>query len=136
MKVEHALSTLDSAAYLAAKMTDMGHEVLYFENTEGGHGAGVTPEQRARMYALTYGYLWKMLGEDAPPRTDRRREVRDAGVAGRRGIPRDRRGASPDGSGTPGALPCWRGTTPYGAARRPTREAGCAHPWQAGSRRR
>lgn len=49
------------ARKMAAKMTDMGHDVLYFENTEGGHGAGVTPEQQARMYALTYAYLWTQL---------------------------------------------------------------------------
>lgn len=53
------------ARKMAAKMTDMGHDVLYFENTEGGHGAGVTPAQRARMYALIYAYLWTQLG-DAP----------------------------------------------------------------------
>ena len=51
------------ARKMAAKMTDMGHEVLYFENTEGGHGAGVTPAQRAKMYALVYAYLWTQLGE-------------------------------------------------------------------------
>ncbi|HSR42400.1 MAG TPA: prolyl oligopeptidase family serine peptidase, partial [Longimicrobiales bacterium] len=54
------------ARKMAAKMTDMGHDVLYYENTEGGHGAGVTPEQRARMFALTYSYLWRMLGEERP----------------------------------------------------------------------
>ncbi len=52
------------ARKMAAKMTDMGHDVLYYENTEGGHGAGVTPEQRARMYALRYTYLHMMLGPD------------------------------------------------------------------------
>lgn len=51
------------ARKMAAKMTDMGHDVLYFENTEGGHGAGVTPAQRAKMYALVYAYLWTQLGE-------------------------------------------------------------------------
>ena len=45
------------ARKMAALMSDMGHPVLYYENTEGGHGAGVTPEQRARMYAITYTYL-------------------------------------------------------------------------------
>ncbi len=51
------------ARKMAAKMTEMGHDVLYFENTEGGHGAGVTPAQRAKMYALVYAYLWTQLGE-------------------------------------------------------------------------
>ena len=39
----------------------MGHSVLYYENTEGGHGAGVTPEQRARMYAIIHTYLIERL---------------------------------------------------------------------------
>ena len=52
------------ARKMAAKMRSQGHEVYYFENTEGGHGAGVTPEQRARMLALEYAYLWSQLGGD------------------------------------------------------------------------
>jgi prolyl oligopeptidase len=51
------------ARKMAALMEDMGHELYYFENTEGGHGAGVTSEQRARMHALTYTYLWERLGQ-------------------------------------------------------------------------
>ena len=50
------------ARKMAAKMEGLGHPFLYFENTEGGHGAGVTSEQRAKMYALTYAYLWEQLG--------------------------------------------------------------------------
>ncbi|NNF56966.1 MAG: S9 family peptidase [Rhodothermaceae bacterium] len=49
------------ARKMAAKMEAMGHAVYYFENTEGGHGAGVTPEQRATMTAAIYTYLWKQL---------------------------------------------------------------------------
>ena len=45
------------ARKMAAKMAAMGHPIFYYENMEGGHGSGVTPEQRARMYALTYAYL-------------------------------------------------------------------------------
>lgn len=52
------------ARKMAAKMEDMGHPVFYFENTEGGHGAGVTNEQRALMSAITYSYLWKELAPD------------------------------------------------------------------------
>lgn len=55
------------ARKMAAKMTDMGHPVYYFENTEGGHGSGVTPEQQARMWALTYSYLWTLLGDASKP---------------------------------------------------------------------
>jgi prolyl oligopeptidase len=50
------------ARKMAARMLSQGHEVLYYENTEGGHGSGVTPEQRARMIAITYTYLWSQLG--------------------------------------------------------------------------
>jgi prolyl oligopeptidase len=50
------------ARKMAALMESMGYPVLYFENTEGGHGAGVTSEQRARMQAVTFAYLWEQLG--------------------------------------------------------------------------
>ncbi len=55
------------ARKMAAKMTDQGHRIFYFENTEGGHGSGVTPEQQARMWALTYTYLWAMLEDEPRP---------------------------------------------------------------------
>lgn len=48
----------------AAKMEAYGHEIYYFENTEGGHGSGVTSEQRARTYAIVYTYLLKQLNEE------------------------------------------------------------------------
>jgi prolyl oligopeptidase len=54
------------ARKMAKKMLDQGHDILYYENTEGGHGAGVTPEQRARMYAIRYTYLHMMLGAGSP----------------------------------------------------------------------
>jgi prolyl oligopeptidase len=50
------------ARKMAAKMDSMGLPFYYFENTEGGHGAGVTNEQRAKSLALTYAYLWQQLG--------------------------------------------------------------------------
>jgi prolyl oligopeptidase len=50
------------ARKMAARMESMGLPFYYFENTEGGHGSGVTSEQRAKMTALTYAYLWEMLG--------------------------------------------------------------------------
>lgn len=49
------------ARKMAAKMEALGYPFYYFENTEGGHGAGVTNEQRAKMIALEYIYLLKML---------------------------------------------------------------------------
>ncbi|MEI6891338.1 MAG: prolyl oligopeptidase family serine peptidase [Pontiella sp.] len=49
------------ARKMAAKMESFQHPFFYFENTEGGHGSGVTPEQRAQMESLSYVYLLKML---------------------------------------------------------------------------
>jgi prolyl oligopeptidase len=46
----------------AAKMESLGYPIYYYENTEGGHGSGVTNEQRARMDAVVYTYLWQQLG--------------------------------------------------------------------------
>ena len=52
------------ARKMAAKMESFGQPFYYFENTEGSHGAGVTSDQRAQMYALTFAYLWKQLGRN------------------------------------------------------------------------
>ena len=49
------------ARKMAAKMEEQHHEFFYYENTEGGHGAGVTNEQRAFMSSLEFAYLLKML---------------------------------------------------------------------------
>ena len=49
------------ARKMFAKMKDQGHDVLYFENTEGGHGAGTTPEQQSYVNALTYAFFRKAL---------------------------------------------------------------------------
>jgi len=50
------------ARKMVMKMTDMEKPVYYYENTEGGHSAGANLNQSAYMWALTYAYLWKMLG--------------------------------------------------------------------------
>jgi prolyl oligopeptidase len=50
------------ARKMAARMESMGIPFYYFENTEGGHGSGVTNEQRAKTHAITYAYLWHQLG--------------------------------------------------------------------------
>ncbi|HEY1250902.1 MAG TPA: prolyl oligopeptidase family serine peptidase [Thermoanaerobaculia bacterium] len=44
-----------------AKLESQGHPVYYFENTEGGHGAGAVNKQTAMVTALQYTYLWMML---------------------------------------------------------------------------
>ncbi|HPN35872.1 MAG TPA: prolyl oligopeptidase family serine peptidase [bacterium] len=49
------------ARKMAAKMEAQGHPFYYFENTEGGHGSGVTNEQRAKLLTLEHVYLLKML---------------------------------------------------------------------------
>jgi prolyl oligopeptidase len=49
------------ARKMVAKMESLGHPVYYFENTEGGHGSGTVNKQRARINAMEYAYLWKML---------------------------------------------------------------------------
>lgn len=54
------------ARKLAARMESMGHSLYYFENVEGGHGSGVTPEQRAESFALTLAYLREQLVRGRP----------------------------------------------------------------------
>ena len=49
------------ARKMAAKMIDQGHEVIYYERIEGGHGSGSTNEQRAHNSALEWAYLWMKL---------------------------------------------------------------------------
>lgn len=49
------------ARKMAAKMLAANKDVMYFENTEGGHGAGSTNELAAKATALTYTFLWKAL---------------------------------------------------------------------------
>jgi prolyl oligopeptidase len=49
------------ARKIVAKMQALGKPVLYFENTEGGHGSGAVNTQTAYVTALEYAYLWKTL---------------------------------------------------------------------------
>jgi len=51
------------ARKMAALMESMGNTVYYYENIEGGHGGSSTPEQRAKILALEYSYLWSKLGK-------------------------------------------------------------------------
>ena len=50
------------ARKMVARMREQGHDVRYFENIEGGHGAAANNEQRARMWAQTFAFLWQKLG--------------------------------------------------------------------------
>jgi len=49
------------ARKMVAKMKEQGHDVLYFENIEGGHGSGTTPAQQAQFNALVYSFFRKEL---------------------------------------------------------------------------
>mgnify|MGYP006286958543 CR=1 FL=1 len=50
------------ARKMAARLAEFGHEVLYWENIEGGHSGAADSGQRAQMQALEYAFLWKQLG--------------------------------------------------------------------------
>ncbi len=54
------------ARKLAALMESQGHDLYYFENVEGGHGSGVTPEQQAETLALKVAYLRDQLARGRP----------------------------------------------------------------------
>jgi prolyl oligopeptidase len=47
---------------MAAKMEAQGHDVLYNEAAEGGHGPGATHAEAAEYWALSYTFLAKRLG--------------------------------------------------------------------------
>jgi prolyl oligopeptidase len=52
------------ARKMAARMKDQGHDVLYWENTEGGHGGAANNAQRAKMWAMSWSFLWSELSGD------------------------------------------------------------------------
>nr|MCS5571763.1 prolyl oligopeptidase family serine peptidase [Pseudomonadales bacterium] len=49
------------ARKMAARMAEMGHDFLFFENVEGGHGAAADLVQQARLQALQSVYLLQAL---------------------------------------------------------------------------
>jgi prolyl oligopeptidase len=50
------------ARKMVARMEELGHDVLYYEHIEGGHGGGSNLNQHARRIALEYVYLAEQLG--------------------------------------------------------------------------
>jgi prolyl oligopeptidase len=50
------------ARKLAAKMIEQGHDVMFYENTDGGHAAAADHRQAAEMWALSFVYLKRKLG--------------------------------------------------------------------------
>jgi len=66
-KVLFSTSTRDDRVHPAharkmyAKMKEQGHDVMYFEYLEGGHGSGSLPAQQAYTWALIYTMFWNEL---------------------------------------------------------------------------
>ena len=50
------------ARKMAARMEEQGHDVLYYENMDGGHAGAADNRQRATIDALIYTFLWNELG--------------------------------------------------------------------------
>jgi prolyl oligopeptidase len=49
------------ARKMVAKMREQGHDVLFYENVEGGHAGAADNKQVAFMSALEYTFLWREL---------------------------------------------------------------------------
>ena len=68
-KVLFTTSTRDDRVHpgharkMMALMMEQGHDVLYYENIEGGHGGAADNKQAAFMSALAYAFLWETLPE-------------------------------------------------------------------------
>jgi prolyl oligopeptidase len=68
-KVLFTTSTRDDRVHpgharkMAARMLEQGHELLYYENIEGGHGGAADNFQRADIMALEFAFLWQQLGK-------------------------------------------------------------------------
>jgi prolyl oligopeptidase len=56
------------ARKMVAKLEALGHQPLYYENIEGGHGGAADIKQRAYVNALVYTFLATRLGLTAPVR--------------------------------------------------------------------
>lgn len=50
------------ARKMVARMKEQGHDVLYYENIEGGHGGAANNKQSAYMSSLAFSFLVKELG--------------------------------------------------------------------------
>ncbi|MCO7226709.1 prolyl oligopeptidase family protein [Pleionea sp. CnH1-48] len=66
-KVLFTTSTRDDRVHpgharkMVAKMEALGHDVFYYENTEGGHGGAANQKQSAYLNAMVYTYLMDRL---------------------------------------------------------------------------
>ncbi|MFK7860223.1 MAG: prolyl oligopeptidase family protein [Granulosicoccus sp.] len=50
------------ARKMAARLEDLGHEFLYYENIDGGHSAAANLKETARRVALQFSFLMEKLG--------------------------------------------------------------------------
>jgi prolyl oligopeptidase len=50
------------ARKMMARMVEQGHDALFYENIEGGHGGAADSAQEAYLVTLTYAFLAKQLG--------------------------------------------------------------------------
>jgi prolyl oligopeptidase len=57
------------ARKMVARMKAYGHDLLYYENIEGGHGGAADNKQAAYMFAMAYAFFAKQLG--LPPTQSR-----------------------------------------------------------------
>jgi prolyl oligopeptidase len=55
------------ARKMAARMAAQGHDLLYYENIEGGHAGAADNAQLADMRALEFAFLWQQLGPVKQP---------------------------------------------------------------------
>lgn len=51
------------ARKMAAKLQHLGYDALYYEQAEGGHGAGADAVQRAFLYALNFAFMRQTVGK-------------------------------------------------------------------------
>jgi prolyl oligopeptidase len=49
------------ARKFTAALRELGHDVLYYENIEGGHGGAADNKQAAHLGALAFTFLWRTL---------------------------------------------------------------------------
>src|SRR5262249_42631166 len=49
------------ARKMAARMEEMGYDVLFYENIEGGHAGSANNNEAAYMESLAYTFLWNQL---------------------------------------------------------------------------
>jgi prolyl oligopeptidase len=55
------------ARKMFARMRAQGHDVLFYENTEGGHAGSANSQQAAYLSALTYAFLVRELFPEEEP---------------------------------------------------------------------